>query len=1022
MGKKEEARQYGFKSVEYDGERIDCIAALIQDLRTDDLHVLVNALYQKFQHYARYSLDNKLFVQTWLYNHVIEYENSISSFYINDLKSGYDCCKIILTKKKADYRTRKSTLTNLLFYKGEIAKDAEHIQDLFVAADELLGEIYKLDECIESAHCEIWNILFDLYRPCLVKYNHSYVKYLKYKLGKRWDDDEAEIALTFTTCRRLDLFEQTMNSILNVWGDVDKIDLWFCVDDNSSEEDRAKMRELYPFMTFRFKTPEEKGHRQSMNLIYEYLRKRPNIKYWIHMEDDFLFHRNMNYVSVAKRALDDEQKQIHQICFNVNYAEKVDNYNTRGSERLQVKNDTKTFRVHVHHPPSENKKFGYANCHYWSHFTFRPSMILTSSIMETGNFDSPNTFFEMDYGKKWSGKHKFKTGFFDAITNRHIGRMTDERGNDAAPKNAYELNDECQFGKQDEVIKDENIVLEVSESSSSSSSSSKRTPFVKIINLKRRPDRKLNMISLLNNSLRWTEGKEYEFVEAVDGSKLEATAEIQHLFRYNDFGYRKAFIGCAMSHLQVWETFVAEEDDDDDDDKRKKGYLIILEDDIEQLHPAFLQVLEKFDNDGEFENRDMIYLSNSPCDYDDLTKGFSPDTSFRLQDLCIEKTIGGFFGYAVSKQGCRKLLENIHKNGIQHGIDYHVNMKCKEVLKYEIKPQLVFTRHVCAENASVDSDIQKDYDCFSFDDDILETDTLKIKMITNWCTSEELCNAYSAMCEVDYNYKNLEMVFHNDHDKIDYYVIINKPWKTGEVFDPKKTIVFQMEPWVYDDTKKWGVKTWGSEWAIPDETKFLKVVGRKTKGEYNNVEFNVGLNLRELRGLQYETKRDDELSTICSSKYFDEGHILRIDFLKFLDMSLKNFSMNIFGYDNVHNFESYKGTLSTKTKYKGMVPFKYYFMVENNFEEDYISEKLWEPILCECLVFYYGCPNVFDYVDSESFVFLDFSKMTFAQCFEVIKRAIEEDWWSLRLSNIKSMKKKILDEMAFFPRLRRMII
>ena len=35
-----------------------------------------------------------------------------------------------------------------------------------------------------------------------------------------------------------------------------------------------------------------------------------------------------------------------------------------------------------------------------------------------------------------------------------------------------------------------------------------------------------------------------------------------------------------------------------------------------------------------------------------------------------------------------------------------------------------------------------------------------------------------------------------------------------------------MEPWVYDLSKKWGVKTWG-EWAEPNCNKFLAVRGRK---------------------------------------------------------------------------------------------------------------------------------------------------------------------------------------------------
>ena len=40
------------------------------------------------------------------------------------------------------------------------------------------------------------------------------------------------------------------------------------------------------------------------------------------------------------------------------------------------------------------------------------------------------------------------------------------------------------------------------------------------------------------------------------------------------------------------------------------------------------------------------------------------------------------------------------------------------------------------------------------------------------------------------------------------------------------------------------------------------------------------------------------------------------------------------------------------------MPYKYYFMAENNFEPGFITEKLWEPIICECLVFNQGAPDV----------------------------------------------------------------
>ena len=56
--------------------------------------------------------------------------------------------------------------------------------------------------------------------------------------------EKIEVLLTMTTCKRFDLFEQTVNSILHHWTDLDQVDAWFCVDDNSSEEHKKQMKVL----------------------------------------------------------------------------------------------------------------------------------------------------------------------------------------------------------------------------------------------------------------------------------------------------------------------------------------------------------------------------------------------------------------------------------------------------------------------------------------------------------------------------------------------------------------------------------------------------------------------------------------------------------------------------------------------------------------------------------------------------------------------------------------------------------
>jgi len=262
-------------------------------------------------------------------------------------------------------------------------------------------------------------------------------------------------------------------------------------------------------------------------------------------------------------------------------------------------------------------------------------------------------------------------------------------------------------------------------------------------------------------------------------------------------------------------------------------------------------------------------------------------------------------------------------------------------------------------------------------------------------------------------WKNYRMVWSDRVEDIDYYVIINKP-PVGAYYDPKKTIVFQMEPWVYDENKPWGVKTW-CEWAEPDENKFMHV--HTHKKYLNNVQWLNTIPDRLVGdvGADVDTQLKNRVISIISEKNFDEGHIKRIEFIRYMESMSTDF-VDVYGIQNYHNFMNYKGTVENDNKYKN---YKYCISVENNSEYNYATEKIWEPILFECLCFYWGCPNLEEYIDSRAFVRLPLDD--FDQCLSIITKAIEEDWWAQRIDIIKKEKQKILNELGFFPRLNKVI-
>ncbi len=92
-------------------------------------------------------------------------------------------------------------------------------------------------------------------------------------------------------------------------------------------------------------------------------------------------------------------------------------------------------------------------------------------------------------------------------------------------------------------------------------------------------------------------------------------------------------------------------------------------------------------------------------------------------------------------------------------------------------------------------------------------------------------------------------------------------------------------------------------------------------------------------------------------------------------------------------------------------------MAESEEYDNYATEKIWEPILCECLCFYWGCPNLGNYIDDKSFIRLDISNPE--KSLNIIKTAIKENWWEQRYQNILNAKNTILNKIGMMPTISR---
>jgi GR25 family glycosyltransferase involved in LPS biosynthesis/tetratricopeptide (TPR) repeat protein len=647
LGRTEEAIAYQIDAFKYVPDRVECALNLIRHYSGKQNYHVAHAFYT--------------LVQDWYENKFNGGDQSHHLFIDTSAARFHLPYHMIIVAEKLENYTLAARMYEYIFKYNFHAVSDWHIGNLCYNMQFCMEQLPKTQEFLQSALTykgtrrlkpdqeKAFAKIIKHYRQVLTK-SPPYPP-LKNKLKPR-------VFLSITTCKRMDLFTQTMNSIMNTWKDLSKVDYFFCVDDNSSKKDRQTMRRLYPFFEYHLKGPEEKGHRESMNIIWNKLKElQPT--YWIHLEDDWLFFHADSYVEKSMNFLDRyRDKKICQVLFNRNYAEESWEWDINGGEALEP-----GFTVHIKSDTIPGKSSS-----YWPHYSFRPSMVDVSTILKLGNYDSPNAFFERDYADRWSAEG-YRSGFFDNIVCDHIGKLT----TDKSGANAYTKNQTSQFGGD----------------------TTKAYPHsCYVVNLKRRPDRKVATDDILKQCAI----KDYTFFEAVDGKEITPSDQITALFANNDFGSRVGVVGCALSHIALWKQLA--------NDSAHTHYLI-LEDDIGVNADAGVSLVDGINKVEAFLKKtptaDIVFLGYHVRDN---TSRLEKDSKL-IHPIQFNKYVGGTYSYIVTKQGAAKILQWINVNGVRHGIDYVLKiipgLNC-----YELKPHLVLSDWVQVIESNVDSDIQRD--------------------------------------------------------------------------------------------------------------------------------------------------------------------------------------------------------------------------------------------------------------------------------------------------------------------------
>jgi len=568
------------------------------------------------------------------------------------------------------------------------------------------------------------------------------------KISQRSSQAFPVITVSVTTCKRMDLFQQTINSFINCCKDIDMVDKWICVDDNSSEKDRAKMKELYPFFEFYFKTPEEKGHPQSMNII----RRIVDTPYLFHMEDDWKFFEKRKYLTDCLEILQQDDN-IGQCLINRNYAETERDITIAGGLFEVTNSGLRYFRHEFSNNQNELNNFrnkygtGVSQCTYWPYFSFRPSLIKTKIFNEIGEFNEKVSHFEMDYCSRYTNQ-KYVSVFLEGIYSIHIGRLTSER-NDKSKPNAYELNNEAQFEGKEEKITTYTLPPPPPKSNPDNTPLSDEFDSVQVlslehnlpetfpkmetfvVNLDRRPDRMREFQENAKTILDFL--GYYNRYSAVDGMKLETNPQLQRIFDGNDYNMRKGMVGCAMSHIDLYVQLVNSDDTD---------MYMILEDDItftKDFKKKLMFVLKQL-NDVDW---DMIYLGHHLREQYISNSSYNQDLMPHIEKwdalTSLQRSLGGTGGYIITKDGARRLLNFIDKHGMTNGIDTVQQKSADDLDVYYASPHLILTECWRGKN-NVDTDIQYDYDSLtkSVPDRLNEEKEFYSRIGREFITSNEL--------------------------------------------------------------------------------------------------------------------------------------------------------------------------------------------------------------------------------------------------------------------------------------------
>ena len=461
---------------------------------------------------------------------------------------------------------------------------------------------------------------------------------------------------------------------------------------------------------------------------------------------------------------------------------------------------------------------------------------------------------------------------------------------------------------------------------------------IKIINLKRREDRKNSMIEQFEREN--IKSTQYEFIEAVDGSTLKETENLKLLFENNNFNYRKGIIGCALSHLQVWNILAND---------NENNYYIVLEDDLE-LSSDFKEKLNTHCKLFEENQLEHLSLGVFECNY-------SEQDQIKTNEITIfQKNVYKFwnvaFAYIISKNAARKMISYINKCSIKCAIDNPLSHG--EVLKYHHTTCCIVKQRNVQE---VGTDIQYDFNNLQFTNTNTNTNNKNLKIAYCDWWYEEYCggsfdlnnNFITDILRKYGNISELSVVNPNDNPDVLFYSIFGNQNKE---FPNVRRVFFSGEPF-----------------GIRSEADFNFTFDRNSD---KNTRFPLWLGYlnnylleecqRRKNGIINVPKRENFCSFISNGEVKTTHRRTIVEKLsKYKKVHCGGKYLNNIGF-TVPRGVNCSGKIEHNNKYKFAIAF------ENEDYPGYVTEKICDIYKSNCIPIYWGTKEVVNDFNPSTFI------------------------------------------------------